>query len=71
MINMELAYLIGFGTVALLSSIGAWRVYVEKNQEYCDGCCNPDHWTAENRAKLSPEQYETMKANVILFAKRD
>jgi len=62
--DLFLGYVIGFGIVSVLIGIGAWRVTVEKNQEYCSDCCNPDHWTPENRAKLTPEQYKTMKENI-------
>jgi len=61
----EIAAWIGLATIVTLLSIGMWRIAVEgTSQIYCKDCCNPDHWSVEDRVKLTSEQYETMKKNV-------
>jgi len=61
----EIAAWIGLATIVTLLSVGMWRIAVEgTSQIYCKDCCNPDHWSVEDRVKLTSEQYETMKKNV-------
>ena len=61
----EIAVWIALATIVTLMSIGMWIIAVEgPSQIYCKDCCNPDHWSVEDRVKLTAEQYETMKKNV-------
>ena len=69
MTDMFLAEIIGFVSMGVIISIGiglsGWKGEFDKNHNPCNkNCCNPDHWNKEDRDKLSPEQYKTMKKNV-------
>jgi len=44
--------------------LSAWKGEFNPNHNPCDkNCCNPDHWSQEERLKLSSEQYLIMKNN--------
>ena len=69
MTDMFLAELIGFISMGAILSIGiglsAWKGEFNPNHNPCtNSCCNPDHWNKEDREKLSPEQYKTMKQTI-------
>ena len=64
---------IGLGIAGAILAIGvtisALKGEFGPKQNYCQNCCNPDHWMEEDRAKLSSEQYKVMKDNIERFKK--
>lgn len=61
---LAIGMLIFGGIMATGISLSLWKGEFGESQYFCKNCCNPDHWSKEDRDKLTPEQYKQMKENL-------
>lgn len=56
MIMFAIGMLVVGITLAVGMGLSAWKKEFGIKQYYCTNCCNPEHWSPEDRAKASAQQ---------------